>query len=205
MKLKFHRSTRLLVFTNDLDFLCAQADEPPPGVQIRWVGDDADLLAIDRAAVADGDRSRLDEMRSLLRGNAGKIAAAFHDADPVAWCMFKPREQTTMQWVHFLADEASIFGFGAYTVRSWRGRRLLGALIGFAAGHFRELGFRRYRNVAMAKNRSVMRVRARRSDRQVGYVRRIRLPGGLTFVWTDRGRAIGFFNRTRPFIYRYEA
>ncbi len=204
MKLKFHKSNRLLVFANDIDFLCAQADELPPGVQVRWVGDDADLLAIDHAAVADGERSRLDEMKSLVDGNTGKIAVAFHGTDAVAWSMFKPREQTSMLWLHLIGDENSIFGFGDYTVRSWRGQRLIGALIGFAARHFRDLEFKRYCNVAAVKNRSAMRVRARRRDRQVGWIRRVRLPGGLTFIRTDRGSAIGFFSRTRPFVYRYE-
>lgn len=204
MRLKFHRSTKLLAFINDFDFLCAHADAPPPDVHIRWADDDADLLAIDRAAVADGDRSRLAEMKNLVASNTGKIAVALHDGDPVAWFMFMPQVQTSMQWLHLVGDEKSVFGFGAYTLRAWRGRRLTGALTGFAAQHFRELGFRRYCNVAAVKNKSAIRVRARLSDQQIGWIRRVRLPGGLTFVRTDRGRSIGFFKRARPFIYRYE-
>jgi hypothetical protein len=116
--------------------------------------------------------------------------------------MFRSKEQVTFVRLHLRAHDA-VFSFGSYTVRAWRGHRLMGQLSKFAAPTYARNGFRRLCSTAEPSDKAALRGHLNRGERTVGWIMslRLRLRRKLTLVASDAGIACGYFHGSNPFVY----
>ena len=193
------RYRKLRVFVNDLEALAALHSDTSRKVELAWVHDEVGVRHIAKVAARERRPTHVKLMqRNLAEG--GRIAVAREAGEPVAWQMFRPQEQVTVRGLHLRAHDA-VFVFGTYTVRAWRGHRLMTHLTRFAAATYAEQKFRRVCSVVEPSNRKSMRGHFYRGDRPVGWITILRLARGPTLVGSDARIACGFFNASNPFVY----
>jgi hypothetical protein len=193
------RYRKLRVFVNDLEALAALHSDTSRKVEFAWVHDEVGVRQIAKVAARERRPNRVKMMqRNLAEG--GRIAVALEAGEPVSWQMYGPQEQTTFLWLHLRSHDA-VFVFGSYTVRAWRGHRLMTHLTRFAAAAYAGQRFRRMCSVVEPGNRKSVRAHIYRGDRPVGWITSLRFGRGPTLVASDARIACGFFNASNPFVY----
>lgn len=194
------RKSYLYVITQDLSRLVELAGRPPEGVRVFFTSRDDDLRAIDEVAVRDGYPSRFETMREHLSAG-GRIAVAAYGDVPVAWLMHRRSCQDTYRWLRLIGDDRSVFGYGLYTVRDWRRRGIARLLDGYCAQAYLDEGCVFNCAVMEPGASSSRHYHVRTEHRIVGFIRRVRVAGGLTVVHSDQNTRIGRFDAARPYVY----
>jgi hypothetical protein len=193
------RYRKLRILANDLQTLAASHSDTAPKIEFAWINDEVGVRQIAKVAARERRPNRVKMMqRNLAAG--GRIAVALDAGEPVSWQMLRPQEQVTFRWLYLRAHDA-VFVFGSYTVRSWRGHRLMTHLTRFAAAPYAGGKFRRLCSIVDQSNRKSMRGHTYRGDQPVGWITSLHLARGLTLVASDARIACGFFNDSNPFVY----
>jgi len=111
--------------------------------------------------------------------------------------------QDTYAWLRLRADEGSVARFGLYTVKPWRRLGLASVLMRYCAKAFLAEGCRLECGVVDSDDPLAPPFHRHVEQQQVGFIRRLRLKGDLSFIRTDQDARLGAFNAANPFVYYF--
>ena len=176
---------RYIVYESEL-----QRAAGPHRFDMRWHRD-ADLPAI------AGHFVGMEYIVSRLEMGA-RVAVAEMNGTIAGWRFYMPSPCPQGPCFMFHAPQDAIFGFAAFIMPEFRGKRAFSAITTWAAAEFLNQGYGRLFSTTNMSNRASRKAHTHAGEKAVMEIRSARILG-LRFVQIDGKTNWGYWNRRRRF------